>query len=465
MTARMPSPAALAALKAAAGTDWTDDADRIAGHLVDWRGRFSGASPLLLLPRTTQQVAAIVTAAAAHRVGLVPQGGNTGLVGGGIPPADGSAVLISLARMNRIRRLSSAAHLAVAEAGVVLADLHAAAAEHGLAFPLSLGARGTATLGGLAATNAGGVQVLRHGTMRALVAGIEAVMPDGCVLHQLAGLMKDNAGLDIKQLLIGSEGTLGVITAVALRLVPEPAHRAVAWAAVDHPQRALALLDRLRRLSGGQVESFELIPAAGVDLVERHLGLISPLAGRHAWHCLVELAGPAPLADMMAAGLADADDAVLAQSPAQAAALWRRREELPLAERRDGPAVHHDIAVPVADMPGFADAATTAVEQRFAGARVLAFGHLGDGNLHFNVRAPADGVDPAAWVARHRAAITALVHDLVAAAGGSISAEHGVGVLKQADLARLGDPARLAAMRAIKAAIDPLGIMNPGKLY
>lgn len=469
MTAPVPSTAALAALKAAAGTDWTDDPDQIAGHLVDWRGRFSGATPLLLLPRTTNQVAAIVAAAAAHRVGLVPQGGNTGLVGGGIPPADGSAVLISCKRMNRIRRLDADAHLVVAEAGVVLADLHAAAAEQGLAFPLSLGARGTATIGGLAATNAGGVQVLRHGTMRALVAGIEAVMPDGRVLHQLAGLMKDNAGLDIKQLLIGSEGTLGVITAVALRLVPEPAHRSVAWAAVDHAQRALALLGRLRRLSGGQVESFELIPAAGVDLVERHLGLPSPLAGRHAWHCLVELAGPAPLDDVMATGLADADDAVLAQSAAQAAALWRRREELPLAERRDGPAVHHDIAVPVADMPRFADAATTAVEQRFAGARVLAFGHLGDGNLHFNVRAPAGSGDrpdaPAAWVAQHRAAITAMVHDLVAAAGGSISAEHGVGVLKQADLARLGDPARLAAMRAIKAAIDPVGIMNPGKLY
>jgi FAD/FMN-containing dehydrogenase len=467
MNNSMPSPAALAALKAAAGTDWTDDADRLAGHLIDWRGRFAGATPLMLLPRTTAQVAGIVAAAAAHGVAVVPQGGNTGLVGGGIPPTDGSAVLLSLTRMHRIRRIDPTAHLLVAEAGVVLADVHDAAAEHGLAFPLSLGARGSATIGGLAATNAGGVQVLRHGTMRALVAGIEAVMPDGGVLHQLGGLMKDNAGLDIKQLLIGSEGTLGVITAVALRLVPQPAHRAVAWAGVDHPQRALALLDRLRRLSGGQVESFELIPAAGVDIIARHLDLPSPLAGHHAWHCLVELAGPAPHDDVIAEALADADDAVLAQSPAQAAALWRRREELPLAERRDGPAVHHDIAVPVAAMPEFALTATAAVEQRFAGARVLAFGHLGDGNLHFNVRAPApsEGVDPAAWVAQHRSAITAMVHDLVAAAGGSISAEHGIGVLKQADLARLGDPARLAAMRAIKAAIDPAGIMNPGKLY
>jgi FAD/FMN-containing dehydrogenase len=212
------------------------------------------------------------------------------------------------------------------------------------------------------------------------------------------------------------------------------------------------------------VESFELIPAAGVDLVAGQFGLASPLAGPHAWHVLVELAGPQPLEDLLAEGLAQADDAVIAQSEAQAQALWRRREDLPLAERADGPAVHHDIAVPVSQLPDFAEAATAAVETAFPGARVLAFGHLGDGNLHFNVRAPASG-DAPAWIAANKAAITTLVHDLVAAAGGSISAEHGIGVMKREDLARLGDPARLAAMRAIKAALDPFGIMNPGKLY
>ena len=461
-----PAPAALAALKAAAGSDWTDDPDLIAPRLVDWRGRYHGAAPLLLLPRDVQCVQAIVRAAAAHRVGLVPQGGNTGLVGGGIPPADGSAVLISLARMNRIRQIDPAGQLLVAEAGVVLADVHAAAANQGLAFPLSLGAKGSATVGGLAATNAGGVQVLRHGTMRALVAGLEAVLPDGTVLHQLHGLAKDNAGLDIKQLLIGGEGTLGIITAAALKLVPAPLHRAEGWAGVDRPQRALELLTRLRHLSGGQVESFELIPADGVDLVAAHLGLAPPLAARHAWQCLIELAGPLPLDEVLAQGLAAADDAVIAQSDAQAAALWRRREELPLAERRDGAAVHHDIAVPVSALPDFAEAATAVVEREFPGARVLAFGHLGDGNLHFNVRAPKDfGAGAAEWAAAHRAAITARVHGLVAAAGGSISAEHGIGVMKRDDLARLGDPARLAAMRAIKQAMDPYGIMNPGKLY
>ncbi|MEI6486260.1 MAG: FAD-binding oxidoreductase [Sphingomonadales bacterium] len=459
-----PSAAALAALKAAAAGDWTDDPDLIAPKLRDWRGRFHGAAPLLLLPRDTGAVARIVRAAAEQRVALVPQGGNTGLVGAGIPPADGSAVLISTARMNRIQPADIGGQLLVAGAGAILADVHAAAAAVGLAFPLSLGAKGSATIGGLAATNAGGVQVLRHGTMRALVAGIEAVLPDGSILNQLQGLAKDNTGLDLKQLLIGAEGTLGIITALALRLVPAPAHRAVGWAGVDRPQRALALLARLRQLSGGQVESFELIPADGVDLVARQFGLSPPLAAAHAWQCLVELAGPQPLDEVLAAGLADADDAVIAQSEAQAQALWRRREELPLAERQDGPAVHHDIAVPVAAMPDFAEAATASVEAAFPGARVLAFGHLGDGNLHFNVRAPAI---PAAadWVAVHRDAITAHVHGLVAAAGGSISAEHGIGRLKRADLARHGDPVRLAAMRAIKQALDPHGIMNPGVLY
>jgi len=473
-----PSPAALAALKAAAGADWTDDASIIAPSLTDWRGNYTGATPLLLLPRDVATVAAIVRAAAEHRVALVPQGGNTGLVGGGIPPADGSAVLLSTRRMNRIRRVDTAGQLLVAEAGAVLSDVHAAAAAAGLAFPLSLGAKGSATIGGLAATNAGGVQVLRHGTMRALVAGLEAVLPDGSILNQLHGLVKDNSGLDLKQLLIGAEGTLGIITALALKLVPAPMYRAIGWAGVDRPQRALGLLARLRQLSGGQVESFELMPADGVALLEQHFGLRPPLAGAHRWQCLVELAGPMPLDDVLAQGLADADDAVIAQSEAQGQALWRLREELPLAERRDGPAVHHDIAVPVADMPDFAEAATLRVEAAFPGARVLAFGHLGDGNLHFNVRAPAaepqtaetpaepqTAATPAAWIAARHGAITALVHDLVAAAGGSISAEHGIGVMKRADLARLGDPARVAAMRAVKSALDPHNIMNTGKIY
>lgn len=480
MSIQHPSPSALAALQVAAGDgNWSDDQALLAPRLVDWRGKFHGASPLLLLPRSTESVSAIVRAAAAHRVALVPQGGNTGLVGGGIPSADGGSVLLSLARMDRIRAIDAAGLTLTAEAGVILENIHTAARGVGCEFPLSLGAKGSATIGGLVSTNAGGVQVLRHGTMRALVAGLEAVLPSGEILHQLTGLAKDNSGYDIKQLLIGGEGTLGVVTAAALRLVPSPAHRSVGWAGVPDPYAALALLARLRRLSGGQVESFELIPDSGLQLVLEHLPANrAPLSGPHPWHVLVELAGPASLDTLLIDGFAEAaaagevDDATIAASSVQAAALWRIREELPEAERRDGPSAHHDISVAVARMPGFAIDAAARVEADFPGARVLAFGHLGDGNLHFNVRAPAGGGaadwqagDGAAdWLAARTDGITALVYDLVAAAGGSISAEHGIGVLKRAELARLGDPAKLSAIRAVKAALDPLGIMNPGKI-
>ncbi len=471
MTLPPPSLAALTALKAAAGAgNWSEDAAVLAPRLADWRGRFHGASPLLLLPGTVDDVAAIVRAAAEHRVGLVPQGGNTGLVGGGTPAADGRSVLVGLNRLDRIGAVDAAGLTMTVGAGAILQTVQDAARAAGCDFPLSLGAKGSATIGGLVSTNAGGVQVLRHGTMRALVAGLEAVLPDGSVLHQLTGLAKDNSGYDIKQLLIGGEGTLGIVTAAALRLVPMPAHHALAWVGLTGPHQALALLARLRRLSGGQVESFELVPDDGLQLVLQHIpGTRAPLAAQHAWHVLVELAGPASLDALLTDGLAEAAavgeiaDATIAASDAQAAALWRLREELPLAERADGPAVHHDIAVAVAAMPGFAQTAAAAVETAFPGARVLAFGHLGDGNLHFNVRAPA-GPEAKAFVASNAAAITAMVYDLVTAAAGSISAEHGIGVLKRDELARLGDPGKLAAIRAIKAAIDPLGIMNPGKL-
>ena len=350
----LPSPAAIAALKVAAGAgNWSEDADVLAPRLVDWRGKFHGASPLLLLPRDTAAVAAIVRVAAEYRVGLVPQGGNTGLVGGGIPSADGGSVLLGLNRMDRIRAVDAAGLTLTAEAGSILETVQGAARAVGCEFPLSLGAKGSATIGGLVSTNAGGVQVLRHGTMRALVAGVEAVLPDGSVLHQLTGLAKDNSGYDIKQLLIGGEGTLGIVTAVALRLVPAPAHRAVAWAGVPGPHAALALLARLRSASGGQVESFELVPDSGLQLVLQHLpGNRAPLAGVHPWHVLVELAGPASLDALLADGLADAAaagevaDATIAASSAQAAALWRIREELPEAERRDGVALaEHDAIV------------------------------------------------------------------------------------------------------------------------
>lgn len=464
-----PDHDALAALAAAAGPgNASFDTDDMAPHLIDWRRKHHGATPLLLLPRTADEVAAIVRTAVRLGVALVPQGGNTGLVGGGIPPADGHAVLVSTKRMNRIGPVDAPGLTMRAEAGAILADVHEAAAAHGLVFPLSLAARGSATVGGLAATNAGGVQVLRHGTMRALVAGLRAVLPDGSVLDQLAGLPKDNQGYDLKQLLIGSEGTLGIITDLTLKLVPAPEARVVAWVGLASPAKALALLARLRQASGGQVESFELMPDLGLQLVLRHIpGARAPLAGSHPWHVLVELAGPAELAGVMESALAIAlevgeiDDASLAQSAAQASALWHLRETLPEAERLDGPAIHHDISVPVAALPVFALSAAAEVERRVPGSKVIAFGHLGDGNLHFNVRAP----DAGGWPAETASAISRLVYDLVTAEGGSISAEHGIGTLKKAELARLLPPARLTMMRAVKQAIDPAGLMNPGKIF
>ncbi|WP_419813767.1 FAD-binding oxidoreductase [Glacieibacterium sp.] len=462
-----PSATALDAMRDAAGPGgWTDDASMIAPHLEDWRGRLYGASCLMLRPADTAAVARIVRAAAQHRVALVPQGGNTGLVGGGIPSADGSAVLIDLTRMNQIRAVDADGLTMTLEAGVILSVAHAAAAAAGCVLPLSLAAKDSATIGGLISTNAGGVQVLRHGTMRALVLGLEAVLPDGSVLDQLGGLVKDNSGYDVKQLLIGAEGTLGIVTAATVRLVPQPAEVTVALAGVADPHAALAVLARLRRGTANAVESFELMPRVGIDLAMRHVpGNRDPLAETHPWYVLIEAhVTAAQLTELLAeaAGAGEIADAAISASEAQAAALWRLRETLPEAERIDGSALKHDISVPVSRMPGFMLDTAAIIEERWPEARVLAFGHLGDGNIHFNVRMPVIGGDE--WVARNGAAITRFVNDRVMASGGSISAEHGIGTIKRAELQRLGDPGKLAAMRVIKAALDPHGIMNPGKV-
>ena len=465
--AGLPSGLALDALREAAGPGgWTDDQSVIDPHLNDWRGRLRGASPLMLRPADTAAVARIVKAAALHRVALVPQGGNTGLVGAGIPAADGSAVLIDLTRMNRIRAVDPEGLTMTLEAGVILSIAHAAAAAAGCVLPLSLAAKDSATIGGLISTNAGGVQVLRHGTMRALVLGLEAVLPDGSVLGQLGGLVKDNTGYDIKQLLIGAEGTLGVVTAATLRLVPQPSEVTVAMAGVADPQAALALLTRLRRGTSGAVESFELMPRVGIALALQHVpGNRDPLAEPHPWYVLVEAhVAAAQLTELLgeAAEAGEILDAAIGMSEAQAASLWRLRETLPEAERLDGSALKHDISVPVSRMPGFMVETAAIIEERWPDARVLAFGHLGDGNIHFNVRMPVTG--GAQWLAANGAAITRFVNDRVMASGGSISAEHGIGTSKRGELQRLGDPGKLAAMRVIKAALDPLNIMNPGKV-
>jgi FAD/FMN-containing dehydrogenase len=437
----------------------------------DWRGRVHGAAPAMLAPISTEEVAQIVRLAAELRVPLVPQGGNTGMAAGATPPADGSALLLSMRRMNRIRSISADNRLAIAEAGVILATLHEAVHEVGMRFPLTLGARGSCTIGGLTSTNAGGTQVLKFGTMRSLVAGVEAVLPDGSVHNGLSGLKKDNRGYSLDQLLIGAEGTLGVVTAVALRLVPAIAGRAVAWAGVESPQRALDLLRFLEAHTNG-VEGFELVPEDSLQLVLNHIpNTRAPLSGKHAWHALIE-ATTADAQDDLSAELerllSEAlqqgiiADAVLASNEAQAEAFWKLRDAISEAERAEGQTLAHDISVPVADMPRFIVEASAEVERRFPGVIATGFGHLGDGNIHFHVRAASHAAPD--WYEREGEEITRFVDDLVTAAHGSISAEHGIGQLKRGEFARLAPPGRIHALRAIKQALDPLGIMNPGKL-
>ena len=437
----------------------------------DWRGRVHGAAPALLAPGSTEEVAEIVRLATEHRVPLVPQGGNTGMAAGATPPADGSALLLSLRRMNRIRSINAENRLAIAEAGVVLATLHDAAHDVGMRFPLTLGARGSCTIGGLTSTNAGGTQVLRFGTMRALVAGVEAVLPDGSVHNGLSGLKKDNRGYSLDQLLIGAEGTLGIVTATALKLVPAIVSRAVAWIGLDSPAHALELL-RFLEARTSSVEGFELVPQGCLDLVLRHVpGTRPPLSGRHDWHVLIEATTANANSDIAAEIerlLGDAlqrgiiGDAALAANEVQAEAFWRIRDTISEAERAEGQTLAHDISVAVPDMPAFIGEASAKVEEAFPGVVASGFGHLGDGNIHFHVRAGSHAA--ADWYEREGQEITRFVDDLVTGAGGSISAEHGIGQLKRGELARLASPGRIAALRAIKQALDPLGIMNPGKL-
>lgn len=449
----------------------TDPAD-IQPWLTDWRGRYHGQAGAILSPAATAEAAAIVTAARDLGVPLVPQGGNTSMVGGATPPADGSAMILSTRRMRRLRSVDAEAGLAVAEAGVILADLHDAANDVGTRFPLTLGARGSATIGGLVSTNAGGTQVLRFGTMRRLVAGVEAVLPDGSVHDGLSALKKDNRGYDLNQLLVGAEGTLGLVTAAALNLVPMVRTRAVGWAGVASPADALALLRRMEARTPA-IESFEIIPGPSLALVVAHIhGTRAPLAGAHPWHVLIEAASgdpDAPLAEMLETLLGEAietglvADAVIAASEAQADAFWRIRDSLSEAERAAGPAAQHDISVPVPVMPRFMIEAAAALEAAFPGSHASGFGHLGDGNVHFHVRAPA-GMSAEHWYGEVAPHATRMVHDLVVAAGGSISAEHGIGQMKLAELERLSSPAHLAALRGIKSAFDPKGLFNPGKL-
>lgn len=478
MTLSAPLPDAeafLAAIEALLGPrGLTRDKALMEPFLTDWRGRFTGRALAMASPASTAELAGVVKLCARHGVPLVPQGGNSGMSGGATPDATGTALLVSLRRMNAIREIDPLARTATCEAGVILQNLHEAAAAEALRFPLTLGGKGSATIGGLISTNAGGTQVLRHGSMRALVLGLEAVLADGSVFDQLVPLKKDNRGFDLKQLLIGSEGTLGLVTAATLKLERAVAARAVLWAGVDSLQAARALLLHAEALAGTALEGFEVMPRHSLDAVCAYLpGARRPIGGDHEWHALIELVADEAGADQLPAlaetvlveafGRGLVADATIAASEAQADAFWTLRDSIAPAERSLGPAVQHDVSVPVARMPDFVDAAVAAVEAAWPGTRAIGFGHLGDGNIHFHVLAPA-GVDGPAWQQGDGKAISRQVHDLVAAWGGSISAEHGIGQLKRDELARLGDPVALAVLRAVKTALDPQGLLNPGKL-
>lgn len=462
--------AALDALKAAVGPQgWTDDAERIAPHLTEWRGAWRGETPLMLTPGSTAEVAAAVKVCAAHGIAITPQGGNTGLVGGQIPQGE---VLLSLKRMRAIRAVSPLEDVMVLEAGLTLLEAQEVAAAAGRLFPLSLAAEGTATVGGVISTNAGGTAVLRYGVARDLVLGLEAVLADGSVFHGLKRLRKDNTGYDLKQLLIGAEGTLGIVTAAALKLFPVMRSRATAIVGIETVEAALELLAVAKAETGGGVEAFELMGRQGLDLVLAHIpDTRDPLENQTTWSVLIELVGgEAEAADRAMQRLLEAAfegglivDAAVAQNEAQAAQFWRLREDMSAAQKAAGGGWKHDVSLPLTEIAGFIKETDAALKAAHPGIRLVTFGHLGDGNLHYNVVPPVDA-DPAAFAAR-RDEGARIVHDRVASREGSISAEHGLGVLKSEEALRYKDPAQVAAMRAVRRALDPQRIMNPRVLF
>jgi FAD/FMN-containing dehydrogenase len=462
--------ALLESLRAVVGTAHVlTEADDVAPFVTDWRGRYTGSALAIVRPGDTAQVAEVVRLCAQALVAIVPQGGNTGLCGGGTPR--GGEVVVSLTRLNRVRAIDVANNTITVEAGCTLAAVQEAAAEADRLFPLSLAAEGTATIGGNLATNAGGVQVLRYGNARELCLGLEVVLPDGRVWNGLRGLRKDNTGYDLKHLFIGAEGTLGVITAAVLKLYSRPHRVATAWATVPTPLAAVALLTRLRGRIGGRVTAFEMVSRPALDLVLKNIPHSrDPLPGRSPWQVLIELSDTmesaldAALQDVLveAVDAGEATDAALARSEAQAQSFWRLRENISEAQKIEGVSIKHDISLPVSRIPEFIERCDAALAAAFPGVRIVCFGHLGDGNLHYNQSKPA-AQDNTTFIAQTEA-VNRLVHDLVAELGGSISAEHGLGQLKRDEILRYKSAVEMDMMRAVKKALDPQGLMNPGKV-
>ncbi len=445
------------------------DPVEIAPLVSDWRERWKGETPVLIKPSSTEETSIAMTLAAEYGLAVTPQGGNSGLVNGGIPYGE---ILISMRRMNAIREIDVLNDAMTVEAGVILTTAQEKADEADRLFPLSLAAEGVATIGGLISTNAGGVAVLRYGMMRDLVLGIEAVLPDGRVWNGLRALRKDNTGYDLKQLFIGAEGTLGVVTAATLKLFPKPAVKEVAWCTLATAADAVAFLAKAKALSGGAVTGFELVSTSCVDLVTRHIPDVrDPLPSDAPWRVLMELSLPQRegAREMIEAILGDAleaeliQDAVIAESEAQPQLPWKIREMVPIAEKAHGKAVKHDVSVPVSRIAELLDKGAEAIARIEPGTEIIAFGHVGDGNIHYNMT-PPPGIDGDEFVTGRGLVVSGVVNDLVSSLNGSISAEHGIGMLKRDELARRKSDVEIDLMRAVKAAFDPENRMNPGRV-
>ena len=448
------------------------DAREMAPYLTDWRGAYRGEAIGVVKPSTTDEVADVVKICAETKTLIVPQGGNTSLCGGSVPHADGNGIVLSLSRMNRIRAIDRENNTITVEAGCVLANIQQAADAADRLFPLSLAAEGSCQIGGNLSTNAGGVAVLRYGNTRELTLGLEVVLPDGQVWNGLRRLRKDNTGYDLKHLFIGAEGTLGIITAAVLKLFPRPKKHATALVASADPEAAVSLLAEVRGACGDRLTGFEIISRVCLDLVLAHIAdSRDPLSRPYPWYVLVELSdtlAASPLEEMLEQALAEAissglaQDAVVATSSAQAKALWALRENISEAQRIDGVSIKHDISVPVSRIPEFISAADAALIHAFPGIRIVAFGHIGDGNIHYNCALPKTAENGVSIGSP--AEVNRIVYDLVASLDGSISAEHGLGQLKRLEIARYKSPLELDLMRSVKRALDPHNLMNPGKV-